>query len=107
MARDSMPMTLTGYPPRCASNTTDVSASAMSAHRSSTVWSWSTSERITVRMSNGFLRSGFVSAEKMSPTVVKSLDGWMCGKDRTSRPIGSLVCARRGKRSPATTYAWS
>ena len=45
----------------------------MPAQRSRTAWSWSTTARITVRMSNGFLRSGFVSAEKMSPTVVKSL----------------------------------
>ena len=56
-----------------------MSASAMAAQRSSTSWSWSTTARITVRMSNGFLRSGLVSAEKMSPTVVKSLIGCWCG----------------------------
>ena len=33
----------------------------MSAHRSSTGWSWSTTERMTVRMSNGFLRSLLVA----------------------------------------------
>jgi hypothetical protein len=48
MTRDSMPMTDTGIPAMCASNTTEVSASAMSAHRSSTGWSWSTTERMTV-----------------------------------------------------------
>ena len=74
----------------------------MSAHRSSTGWSWSTTERITVRMSNAFLRSLLVLAEKMSPTVVKSLDGCTCGKSRTSRSTGSEVSARRGKRSPGS-----
>ncbi len=96
-------MTVTGFPPRCASNTTEVSASAMSAHRSSTAWSWSTTERITVRMSNGFLRSGLVSDEKMSPTVVKSLDGCTCGYTHTLRSTGSVDAALRGKRSPGAT----
>ena len=79
MGRDSTPTTMTGYPPRCASSTTEVSASAMPVQRSSTAWSWSTSACITVRMSKGFLRSGFLVAEKMSPTVVNSLIGWRCG----------------------------
>jgi hypothetical protein len=47
----------------------------MSGHRSSTGWSWSTTDRMTVRMSNGFLRSLLTVAEKISPTVVNSLEG--------------------------------
>ncbi len=74
-----MPTRHTGHPPRCASCTTAVSASAMPAHRSSTGWSVSATARITVRMSNAFLRSGFFSAEKISPTVVKSLPATSCG----------------------------
>ena len=62
-----------------ASETTAVSASAMPAQRSSVAWSWSATARIRVRMSNGFLRSGFVADEKMSPTVVKSLPASACG----------------------------
>ena len=34
---------------------------------------------MTVRMSNGFLRSAFFSAEKISPTVAKSLPATACG----------------------------
>jgi hypothetical protein len=103
IGRDSMPSTVTGRPPRCASSTTVVSASAMPAQRSSTGWSWSLTARMTVRMSNGFLRSGFAVAEKMSPTVVKSLDGWSCGNSRTSRSRGSSVSAGRAQRSPGAT----
>ncbi len=77
-----------------------VSASAQAAQRSRTSWSWSTTARITVRMSKAFLRSGLASEDQMSPTVVKSLIGWSCGKSRTSRSIGSLVSARRGEDSP-------
>ncbi len=72
----------------------------MPAQRSSTGWSWSDSARITVRMSNGFLRSGLCSAEKIRPTVVKSLSTGACGKSQTSRSTGSLVCALRGALSP-------
>ena len=93
-----MPIRQTGQPPRCASCTTAVSASAIPAQRSSTGWSWSDSARITVRMSKGFLRSGLCSAEKISPTVVKSLSGMACGKPETSRSTGSVVAARRGRR---------
>ena len=74
-----MPSRHTGLPPRCTSCTTAVSASAMPAQRSSTGWSWSASARITVRMSNGFLRSGLAVAEKISPTVAKSLPASECG----------------------------
>ena len=67
-------------PPRCTSCTTAVSASAMPGpalqHRVVLV---GRARRITVRMSNGFLRSGLCSAEKISPTVVKSLSGIACG----------------------------
>ena len=100
---DSMPRTETGCPPRWASCTTTVSASAMPAHRSSTGWSWSVTARMTVRMSKGFLRSGLVATEKMSPTVVKSLAGCRCGNERTSRSTGSSVTAGRGQRSPGAT----
>ena len=79
----------------------------MPAQRSSTGWSWSESARITVRMSNGFLRSGLASAEKISPTVVKSLPATSCGKSEMSRSTGSVVCARRGPCSPGATYVWS
>lgn len=51
----------------------------MPAQRSSTGWSWSATARITVRMSNAFLRSGLAVAEKISPTVLKSLPGSECG----------------------------
>ena len=51
----------------------------MPAQRSSTGWSWSATARITVRMSNAFLRSGLAVAEKISPTVLKSLSGSECG----------------------------
>ncbi len=51
-------------PPRWASWTTAVSASAMPAQRSSGSWSWSETARMTVRMSKGFLRSGLVSARE-------------------------------------------
>ncbi len=83
--------------------TTEVSASAMPAHRSSTSPSESTTARITVRMSNGFFRSGLAVAEKMSPTVVKSLLGCVWGKSRTSRSTGSLVTAGRAVASPGAT----
>ena len=70
-----MPISDTGQPPRWASKITDVSAPAMPTQRSSTLWSWSATACISVRMSNGFLRSGLVAEEKMSPTVRKSLSG--------------------------------
>ena len=76
---DSMPMRHTGMPPRWASCTTAVSASAMPAQRSSGSWSWSLTARMSVRMSNGFLRSGLVSGLKMSPTVVKPESASSCG----------------------------
>ena len=72
----------------------------MPAQRSSTGWSWSDRARITVRMSNGFLRSGLAVAEKISPTVVKSLPATRCGKPEMSRSTGSVVAARRGVCSP-------
>ena len=58
---------------------------------------------MTVRMSNAFLRSGLVSAEKISPTVRKSLPSASCGYDEMSRSAGSVVAARRGPASPGTT----
>ena len=75
----------------------------MPAHRSSTGWSASVTARITVRMSKGFFRSGLASAEKMSPTVVKSLQGALCGKERTSRSRGSSLSTGRAHRSPGAT----
>ena len=75
----------------------------MPAQRSSVSWSWSATARITVRMSKAFLRSGLVSAEKISPTVVKSLPSTSCGYDETSRSDGSVVATRRGPDSPGTT----
>ena len=51
----------------------------MPAQRSSGTESASVTARITVRMSNGFFRSGLAVGEKTSPTVVNSLDGWLCG----------------------------
>ena len=99
---DSMPMRQTGRPPRWASCTTEVSASAMPAQRSSTGWSASATARISVLMSNGFLRSGLVADEKMSPTVVKSLPSTSCGNELTSRSTGSDVTARRTSSSPGT-----
>ena len=85
-------------PPRCTSCTTAVSASAMPAQRSSTAWSWSASARITVRMSNAFLRSGLVSGEKISPTVVKSLSahGVRVGRDVAVDRVGGGRPARPG-----------
>ena len=56
-----------------------MSASAIPAQRSSTGWSWSDSARITTRMSNGFFRSGLCAAEKIWPTVAKSLPAIACG----------------------------
>ena len=56
-----------------------VSASAIPAHRSRVGWSWSARARMTVRMSKAFLRSGLEAAEKISPTVVKSLSATSCG----------------------------
>jgi hypothetical protein len=103
IGRDSTPRTVTGCPPRCASMTTVVSASAMPAHRSRIAWSWSVTARITVRMSNGFFRSGFAVGEKTSPTVVNSLDGWLCGNARTSLSRASPVSAGRAQRSPGAT----
>ena len=73
--------------------TTAVSASAMPAQRSSVGRSWSATARMTVRMSKAFLRSALVSAEKISPTVVKSLPSTSCGYDEMSRSAGSLVAA--------------
>ena len=81
-----------------------MSASAIPAHRSSVAWSWSATARITVRMSKAFLRSGLLSAEKIWPTVVKSLSGVLCGYVVTSRSDGSVVGTRRGPPSPGTTY---
>jgi len=98
--RHSMPSSDTGQPPRWASHVTAISASRMPAQRSSGSWSASATARITVRMSNGFLRPGFVSSEKISPTVLRSEPGASCGVELTSRSLGSLVSARRGKRSP-------
>ena len=76
----------------------------MSAQRSRTEWSWSTTDRITVRCRRASCDPGFFAEEKMSPTVSKSLDGWVCGKLRTSRSTGSVVAARRGNRSPGARY---
>ena len=47
-------------------------------------------------MSNGFLRSLLVASAKMSPTVVKSLDGCSCGKvaNVAVHRVGSLRAAR-------------
>ena len=42
-------------------------------------------------MSNAFLRSGLCVAEKIWPTVVKSLPATACGKSETSRSTGSVV----------------
>src|SRR5450756_1530193 len=59
-------------------------------------------------MSNGFLRPGFFSSEKTSPTSSNPVPCTSpCGKTRTSRAIGSRVTARRGNRSPGTTYVLS
>ena len=102
-----MPITVVGQPPRWASQTTAASASRMRSQRSSGRWSASTTARITLRMSNACLRPGFVSSEKIWPTVVSSEPGALCGASRTSRSIRSRVSARRGKRSPGATYAWS
>ncbi len=77
--RDSMPIRQAGQPPIRASVTTAVSASAMSAQRSRTGWSWSATARMTARMSKGFLRSGLAVAEKISPTLVKGVSGWLWG----------------------------
>jgi hypothetical protein len=54
-------------------------------------------------MSKAFLRSGFAVAEKISPTVVKSLSATSCGNDEMSRSVGSAVRACRGRDSPGTT----
>ena len=62
---------------------------------------------INVRMSNGFLRSGFAVAEKMSPTVSKSTPSTTWGTSRTSRSGGSFVVAGRGHRSPGARYVSS
>ena len=49
-------------------------------------WSWSTTARMTARMSNGFLRPGLCAAENTSPTVAKSRRRRRgCGAARTSR----------------------
>jgi hypothetical protein len=58
-------------------------------------------------MSNGFLRSGLASTEKISPTVAKALPATSCGKSEMSRSVGSVVTARRGASSPGATYVWS
>ena len=53
-----------------------------------------TRKSATRLLSRRFLRrSLLVASEKISPTVVKSLDGCMCGKVQTSRSIGSEVSA--------------
>ena len=97
----------TGQPPSRASHATAISASRIAAQRSSGGWSWSATARITARMSNGFLRPGLVSSEKISPTVRRSDSGASWGALRTSRSTGSSLAARRGKRSPGATYAFS
>ena len=66
----------------------------MSTQRSSGGWSASATARSTERMSNGFLRSGFVAWSKISPTRVNSPPA--CGESRTSRSTGSEVGAGRG-----------
>jgi hypothetical protein len=53
-------------------------------------------------MSKAFLRSGLWAAEKIWPTVVKSLPASVCGKSEMSRVTGSRVTARRGEASPGT-----
>ena len=98
-----MPIMATGQPPTIVSHTTALSASAMFAQRSSGARSASATARITERMSKGFLRPGFVRSEKISPTVARSVSGAVCGEAPTSRSTGSLVAARRGKRSPGAT----
>ena len=102
-----MPIIATGRPPRNVSHTTATSASRIAAQRSSGTRSASATARMTERMSNGFLRPGLVSSAKISPTVARSESGASCGDERTSRSAGSAVSARRGKRSPGTTYVWS
>jgi hypothetical protein len=101
--RDSIPIMATGQPPTMVSHTTALSASAMLAQRSSGSASVSATARITERMSKAFLRPGFVRSEKISPTVARSLSGALWGEAPTSRSTGSLVAARRGKRSPGAT----
>ena len=49
----------------------------------------------------------FESAEKISPTVVKSLSATSCGAVVISRSDGSDVFARRGAASPGAMYACS
>ena len=71
-----------------------VSASAMPAHRSSTAWSWSVTARMTVRMSNGFLRSGLAVAEKIVADRRELARRVLCGKARTSRSRGSVGLGR-------------
>ncbi|NNL66579.1 MAG: carbamoyl-phosphate synthase subunit L, partial [Myxococcales bacterium] len=68
MGVDSMPIRQTGAPPRCASQTTALSASRMSAQRSSGSWSPSTTARMMRRISKGFRRPGFPLLLKTSPT---------------------------------------
>jgi hypothetical protein len=75
----------------------------MPAQRSSGSQSASATARITDRMSNGFLRPGFVASEKISPTVARSESGAVCGAPAMSRSTGSSVSPRRGKRSPGAT----
>ena len=92
-----MPSRHTGWPPTWASWTTAVSASAMPAQRSSTAWSWSATARITVRMSKAFLRSGFDSAEKISPTVRE-----VAALDRVGVRRDVAVGGIRGRRATRT-----
>ena len=101
--RDSMPSSATGRPPRRASHATAISASRIPAQRSSGSSSRSITARITERMSNGFLRPGFVASEKISPTVDRSESGASCGALETSRSARSVLSPRRGKCSPGAT----
>jgi hypothetical protein len=97
-----MPRRQTLWPPTRASTTTAVSASAIPAQRSSIGWSWSARARITVRMSNGFFRSGLLTEDQMSPTVAKSLPSRACGE------AGDIAVDRVGGRRvprPALTGA--
>ena len=103
----------TGQPPRCASHTTAFSASRSPAQRSSGSWSASATARMTARTSNGFLRPGFVSSEKISPTVARSEPGALVrrGADvAVERVVASprgAGSARRARRRCARSSASS
>jgi hypothetical protein len=102
--RLSMPISVIGWPPTCASQTIAVSPPTQAFQRSRKPPSMSINARITARIAKGRLRPGFVSSSKSSPTVARpSASPGASGLVAIERWRSSRVARIRGPFSPGTT----